>query len=95
MISSVTEFVEATAFERGALEGLVPLPTARPHSAIKDIQNNAVRVTMGTAVVRVYAGGIKEVHVDLRPLAFGAAWKVIDLLIELARGMTRCCGCGT
>lgn len=41
-------------------------------------------MTVGTAVVRVYAGGIKEVHVDLRPLAFGTAWKVLDLLVELA-----------
>lgn len=84
MISSLTEFGEATAFERWALGALVPLPAARPHSAIKDIEHNAVRVMAGTAVVRVYAGGIKEVHVDLRPLAFGAAWKVLDLLTELA-----------
>jgi hypothetical protein len=32
----------------------------------------------------VYAGGVREVHLDLRPLAFGAAWKVLDLLVELA-----------
>lgn len=84
MIGSVAEYDDATAFERWALEGLVPLPAARPHSAVKDIENNAIRVIAGTAVVRVYAGGVKEVHVDLRPLAFGAAWKVLDLLIELA-----------
>jgi hypothetical protein len=84
VISSLVEFEEATAFERWALGALVPLPAARPHRAVKDIENNAVRVTAGTEVVRVYAGGIAEVQVDLRPLAFGAAWKVIDLLIELA-----------
>ncbi len=84
MIGSLLEFDDATAFERWALEGLVPLPAARPHSAVKDIDNNAVRVMAGTTVVRVYAGGVKEVHVDLRPLAFGAAWKVLDLLVELA-----------
>ena len=84
MICSLTEFEEATAFERWALAGLGPLPTARPHPAVKDIENNAVRVMLGTAVVRVYAGGVNEVHVDLRPLAFGTAWKVLDLLIELA-----------
>ncbi|MCZ7537895.1 MAG: hypothetical protein M5T61_19505 [Acidimicrobiia bacterium] len=84
MIGSHSEFDDATAFERWALEGLVPLPAARPHSAVKDIEHNAVRVMAGTAVVRVYAGGVREVHVDLRPLAFGAAWKVLDLLVELA-----------
>jgi hypothetical protein len=84
MIGSLTDFDDATAFERWALEGLVPLPAARPHSAVKDIENNVVRVMPGTAIVRVYAGGAREVHVDLRPLAFGAAWKVLDLLVELA-----------
>jgi hypothetical protein len=84
VISTLLEFDESTAFERWALEGLVPLPSARPHTAAKDIGDNAVRVMPGTAVVRVYVGGVKEVHVDLRPLAFGTAWKVLDLLIELA-----------
>ena len=62
----------------------MPLPASRPHTHVKDIDQNAVRVQVGTAVVRGYAGGVREVHVDLRPLAFGAAWKVLDLLIELA-----------
>jgi hypothetical protein len=84
VISSLVEFEEATAFERWALAALVPLPTTRPHTAVKDLQANAVRVAVGTTVVRVYAGGVTEVHVDLRPLAFGAAWKVLDLLLELA-----------
>jgi hypothetical protein len=39
---------------------------------------------LGSTVVRVYAGGVKEVRVDLRPFAFGAAWKVLGLLIELS-----------
>jgi hypothetical protein len=84
VIGSAAEFEEATAFERWALEGLVPLPASRPHTQVKDLEQNAVRVAVGTAVVRVYAGGVREVQVDLRPLAFGAAWKVLDLLLELA-----------
>jgi hypothetical protein len=32
----------------------------------------------------MYVGGVQEVRIDLRPLAFGAAWKVLDLLLELA-----------
>ena len=43
---SLLEFDEATAYERWALAGLVLLPTARRHSAVKDIENNAVRVTL-------------------------------------------------
>jgi hypothetical protein len=84
VISSLAEFDEATAFERWALQALVPLPTARPHVSIKDINNNAVRVIADTAIVRGYAGGVRRVNVDVRPLAFGTAWKVVDLLIELA-----------
>jgi len=84
VISSLTEFEESTAFERWTLEALVPLPPRRPHQAVKDAAANHVWITTGTAVVRVYAGGVQEVHVDLRPLAFGAAWKVLDLLLELA-----------
>jgi hypothetical protein len=84
VISSVAEFDDATVFERWALQALVPLPTARPHSSIKDIGNNAVRVAAETAVAVEYAGGVRKVDVDLRPLAFGTAWKVVDLLIELA-----------
>ena len=84
MISSLTEFEESTAFERWTLEALVPLPARRPHQAVKDSAANHLWITPETAVVRVYAGGVQEVHVDLRPIAFGAAWKILDLLLEMA-----------
>ena len=83
MISSLFEFEESTAFERWTLEALVPLPPRRPHQRSKDVATNHLRVTPAPAVARVHAGGVREVHVDLHPLAFGAAWKVLDLLLEL------------
>jgi hypothetical protein len=83
-IATLTEFDESTAFERWALAALVPLPERLPHVQVWDISQNAVAVTPEPAVVRVYAGGLREVYVDVRPLAFGAAWKVLDLLVELA-----------
>lgn len=52
--------------------------------AVKDIAGNQVRMAVGITVVREYAGGVQDVYIDLRPLAFGAAWKVLDLLVELA-----------
>jgi hypothetical protein len=82
MISTLVELEESTAFERWALEGLVPLQTTRPHISVRDIDKNVVGVGVESAVVTVHAGGVREVHVDLRPLAFGAAWKVLDLLLE-------------
>jgi hypothetical protein len=84
VISSLTDFEESTAFERWTLDALVPLPTTRPHKAIKDPSAKRVWITLGNAVELEYAGGVREVSVDLRPLAFGAAWKVLDLLLELA-----------
>jgi hypothetical protein len=84
VISLLTEFEESTAFERWTLEALVPLPPRRPHQGVKDVATNSVWLTVESAVVRMYAGGVQEVHIDLRPLAFGAAWKVLDLLLELA-----------
>jgi hypothetical protein len=85
VISSLTEFEESTAFERWTLEALVPLPARGPHQAVKDPAANKVWITLGDSVtIREYAGGVQEVHIDLRPLAFGAAWKVLDLLLELA-----------
>jgi quercetin dioxygenase-like cupin family protein len=84
MISTLDEFEESTAFERWTLEALVPLPPRRPHRSSKDVATNHLRVTPVPAVARAYAGGVQQVHVDLRPLALGAAWKVLDLLLELA-----------
>jgi quercetin dioxygenase-like cupin family protein len=84
MITAVDKFEESTAFERWTLEALVPLPPRRPHRRSKVVATNHLRVTPVPAVARAYADGVQEVHVDLRPLAFGAAWKVLDLLLELA-----------
>ncbi len=42
----------------------------------------AIRVG-GTIEVSTSFGGVQRT-IELRPLAFGAAWKVLDLLIELA-----------
>jgi hypothetical protein len=84
VISSLTEFEESTAFERWTVEALVPLPARTPHGGRVDAVTGAVTIAVQPAVVRVYAGGLREVPVDLRPLAFGAAWKVLDLMLELA-----------
>jgi hypothetical protein len=85
VITSLTELEESTAFERWTLEALVPLPARRPHKGIVDAVTNEATLTVESVVQRMYVGGgVREVHVDLRPLAFGAAWKVLDLLLELA-----------
>lgn len=85
MITSQPEFEESTAFERWMLSALVPLPKKRSHAAgVKDIATGTVIYTPETVEMCMFAGGVREVVVDLRPLAFGAAWKILDLLIEFA-----------
>lgn len=83
MINTIVEFDEATAFERWALDALVPLSSTQPHTAVIDVEKKDVRVVVETALLRLNAGEIRDVHVDLRPLAFGT-WKVLDLLMELS-----------
>lgn len=73
MISSLTELEESTAFERWMLEALVPLPACRPYRGVKDAATNEAWLAVDSVVQRMDAGGVQEVHIDLRPLAFGAA----------------------
>jgi len=83
MAMNLSDLNDATEFERWALSGLVPLPATRPHSVVKDTTKNAVEIRLGTAQISVVAGG-KTVAVDILPLAFGLAWKILDLQAELA-----------
>jgi hypothetical protein len=82
------EFADDTAFERLVLDRAMPLlPTSEARSVI-DLRGPGVSVAVTPMPARVYVGdapgtvGVAE----LRPLIFGAAWKVLDLLVELATG---------
>jgi hypothetical protein len=82
------EFADDTAFERLVLDRAMPLlPTPEARSVI-DLRGPGVSVAVTPMPARAYVGdapgtvGVTE----LRPLIFGAAWKVLDLLIELATG---------
>lgn len=84
MITTVAEFEDGTAFELSALALLAPLPKTRPHGAVKDAVTQGIAFHMAT----IRSGkSVEEVLCSapqLRPFAFGAAWKVLDLLLELA-----------
>jgi hypothetical protein len=82
------EFADDTAFERLVLDRAMPLlPTSEARSVI-DLRGPGVSVAVTPMPARAYVGdapgtvGVTE----LRPLIFGAAWKVLDLLVELATG---------
>lgn len=89
VISTLSDFEDATAFERYALARAIPIleaGTERPSSVdLRQGGGNAILVVMAeTARVGGGDDGLRDAAV--RPLFFGAAWKVLDLLMELAFG---------
>lgn len=87
------EFEDSTAFERYVLDRAAPLlPRPEGTSVIELGEFDAAGVAIGVqpAIVRVgssdSAGSASNQlsSDDIRPLFFGAAWKVLDQLIELA-----------
>lgn len=88
-ISTVEEFEEATAFERYALE-LVPLRATHSTRVDRSFPQAQGPATVYGAFVHLYAsddltGPREKAVIDrLLPLLVGAAWKVLDLTVELA-----------
>jgi hypothetical protein len=93
MPTNLTEFADDTAFERYILDRATPLlPRPQGSSVIElgEAGSSNVSVAVQPATVYVSAGdstrspGGQLSADDIRPLLFGAAWKVLDLLCELA-----------
>jgi hypothetical protein len=83
---SVADFDESTAFERFALESTAALrATENRRSAYLDLRTGEARV-FGYATAALGGGGTEKLRLDLRPLMFGAAWKIIDLAVVFAIG---------
>jgi hypothetical protein len=92
MPTNLTEFADDTAFERYLLDRATPLlPAAQGTSVIELGESGSWGITVGAppAIVRVSATdfamsakGQLSTN-DIRPLLFGAAWKVLDQLCEL------------
>lgn len=93
MPTSLTEFEDDTAFERYVLDRATPLlPRSQGTSVIELGEFNSTGVSVGVQPAMVHVGltdsggsaGDQLSADDIRPLIFGAAWKVLDQLIELA-----------
>jgi len=92
MPGSKAEFKEESGFERYTLDRITPLlPSSEAKSVIElgALGSSSIAVTPQTARVNVgvndssgAATGLITAD-DVRPLLFGAAWKVLDLLVEL------------
>ena len=93
MPTTVTELAEDTAFERYILDRATPLlPSPQGTSVIELGEANSVGVSVGVQPATVRVGvsdstgstGDQLNTDDIRPLLFGAAWKVLDQLCEFA-----------
>ena len=93
MPTSLREFEDDTAFERYILDRATPLiPRSQGTSVIELEGPNSTSVSVGLSPATVHVGvsdstrgtGDQLSPDDIRPLLFGAAWKVLDQLIELA-----------
>lgn len=87
-ISTIIEFEEATAFERLTLDRLIPLYLS--NSFTNEIDLREAMAGTGSILVKAAAfvstsdDAIKKLRLDLLPLLFGAAWKVLDFVVELS-----------
>jgi hypothetical protein len=88
MPKDVMEFADDTAFERLVLDRAMPLLPTSEASSVIDLRGPGVSVAVTPAPARVYVGDVPGTVgvAELRPLILGAAWKVLDLLVELATG---------
>jgi hypothetical protein len=100
MPTTITELVDGTAFERLVLDRAFPLmPPAGRAASVVDLGTSSsisVAVTPQPAVASVSVSlsdssgsPAGQLSVDtVRPLIFGAAWKVLDQIAELALEQT-------
>lgn len=76
---TVQDFLDASAFERSALAIVSPLVSPTADRSGFDLRSN----THNLVAQGIVAGpSSAEMLRELRPLFFGAAWKVLDLLME-------------
>jgi hypothetical protein len=83
--SQILEFEEATAFERYAIDASIPPHADALNTASMDLRQAPVRAPIQVGFSDDLSFGSVSTAVGrLRPLVFGAAFKVVDLLFELA-----------
>ena len=79
MITTLQDYVDASAFERTVLSTVYPLVNPAAARGGYDLRTNTARIVLSDDFG---SGGRDDLVRELRPLLFGAAWKVLDLLVE-------------
>jgi hypothetical protein len=91
LIQSIQDFEIATEFERRALEEAVPgfrFPV--PASVTLELwDSGSTSLAVGSVSSSSSVGDVAKLRANVRPLLFGAAWKILDLLVELALANAR------
>jgi hypothetical protein len=84
MISTLQDFEEGTAFELYVLERVLPAIEQHGGASI-DLRGSKTVAALAVFVSESLSGAAVDALKDqLAPLMFGAAWKVLDLLLEFA-----------
>ncbi len=83
MITTIAEFQEAVAFETYLLDKMLPVISGEENGSIDLRGDSAVAAVQISISENMSAGAVESVKNDLAPLMFGAAWKVLDLALEL------------
>ncbi|KEA63395.1 hypothetical protein ADIMK_2432 [Marinobacterium lacunae] len=83
MITTVSEFQDAVAFETYVLDKMLPVVSGGENGSI-DLRGDATIAAIQVSFTdNLSSGAVESVKNDLAPLMFGAAWKVLDLALEL------------
>lgn len=84
MITTAKDYEESTAFELYVLETVRPA-IERHQGASMDLRGSStVAAVKLNFITSMSAGAIDALKDKLSPLLFGAAWKVVDLMLEFA-----------
>ena len=84
MITTPAEFEDSSAFERSALDSVYPLLGTNPRGSIIELRDLESPHVYATVTENFGEAARAALINELRPLLFGAAWKTLDLLLELA-----------
>lgn len=83
MIATVQEFDDSTVLERRMLEW-ASTRNQSSNTPIRIDLRGSQNITVGLSGVSTSDSARREALKELRPLLFGTAWKVLDLLLEYA-----------
>ena len=86
MITTQSDFEDETAWERTVLILAVPLMPLTASGDVLDLRTGSIATTLSSLALSSTVGSaaVEELRNSLLPLLFGAAWKIMDLGLELA-----------